>query len=84
MKIYKVIIAILVLALLVGCSDARGLQNVRKKYPDSEIVIVPDNNYKFIIRKPDCSVWYSYSTGSSDATLDDVELIRAPVKGESE
>jgi len=84
MKIHKAIVSILAIVLLAGCSDARGLQNVRKKYPDSEIVVIPDNNYNFIIRKPDCSVWYSYSTGSSDATIDDVELIRAPVKGETE
>ena len=76
----KTILALICLAVLAGCSsESKGLRNVKDKYPDSDVMKVPNTDCRFIVRKPDFSIWYSFSCGIGDnrETLD-VELIRAP------
>ena len=66
--------------LLSGCdqgSDVYRLNAIRKRFPDSEIVNVPGDPYKFIIRKPDGSIWYAYCVGMSKESYvyDEIELL---------
>lgn len=77
------ILPLIGLLLLTGCSDARGRSAVLKKYPDSQIAMVPDKSGHYIIRKADGAVWYAYCDGVSPEVArvkDDVELIPAPTK----
>ena len=50
---------------------------MRKRFPDSEIVNVPDDPYKFIIRKPDGSIWYAFCVGvnKDPYVSDEIELL---------
>lgn len=66
--------------LLSGCDqgyDVYRLNAIRKKFPDSEIVNVPDESYKFIIRKQDGSIWYAFCVGMNEDPYvsDEIELL---------
>lgn len=77
------LLSLIGLFLLTGCSDARSRSAMLKKYPDSQVAMVPDKSGHYIIRRADGSVWYAYSDGvtsSANDVVDEVELIPAPTK----
>ena len=53
-----------------GCSEAKSRAYVMAEHPDSEVMNVPDEPYRWIIRKKDGSVWYCFSaTGGASIDL---------------
>lgn len=72
-------ILLLSILLLTGCgSEANRLQAVRLRFPDSEVVKIPDWEDHYIIRKPDGSVWVAdtaYETDQAAAVWNNVQLL---------
>lgn len=63
-----------------GCVNEVYQANVlRKKFPDSEIVKVPNTSNKFIIRKKDGSIWYAVQEGMIEdgRVYNELELLPA-------
>lgn len=67
-------INVLLIVFLVGCSEADGLNNVRRDLKTDEVVAIPNKSGSFIARKKDGSVWYAYSTGMSERVISQVML----------
>ncbi len=63
-----------------GCSnDVYQVNALRVKFPESEIVKIPNKSDEFIIRKTDGSIWYAYCLGYAEksSVFDVLELLPA-------
>ena len=63
-----------------GCSnDVYQVNALRAKFPESEIVKIPNKSDEFIIRKTDGSIWYAYCPGYAEksSVFDALELLPA-------
>jgi hypothetical protein len=61
---------------LSGCSEARGRANVMAKFPGAEVTQVPGQDYAWLIRQQDGSVWYAIANGTVRAPEDVNDIVQ--------
>ncbi len=63
----KIITLLILTSFLLSSCDVGGkaYTNVRKQYPDADIVVVPNRTNAFIIRNPNGDIYYYDNAGDS-------------------
>lgn len=79
-KLSILITSICSVIIFSGCSnEVYQAKALRAKFPESEIVKIPNEQAYFIIRKTDGSIWYAYCPGHAEksSVFDELELLPA-------
>ena len=58
MKNYKIVLFLIALLVVTGCSNNYKMEKVTEAFPNAEIVFTPNQTQDFIVREQDGSVWY--------------------------
>lgn len=64
MKTLIVLIALFIaLIVLTGCDAMTGYNMVKKTFPNAEVVSIPGESYKFVVRDTNQAIWFVRSDG---------------------
>lgn len=63
---------------LTGCDVTDALNNVRREFPDSDIVTVPGMSKTFIVRNSTNEIWYVHNLGITTNTKNNKCLLLRP------
>lgn len=87
MKKYIIALILFCVVSLSGCLDSMQIkQCVITKYKTLDVWDIPNYTQKFVVRKPDGSVWYvfAYEDGNSVVQFQETQLFSANVKIDGE
>jgi hypothetical protein len=65
MKNFNLLILVLLVSFLTGCDAQRGVNNIRRDFPNAEVSTIPGCWYEFIVRDTNGMVWYVVSGGAN-------------------